>query len=183
MSSQADILEAFREAASGGGTLVARRRGDAWEVRRVEAALPGGGASSENTARVFTDGLRQFFGEPIVREVSRQVGLRPDSAEALDARAVLAALDMASESRAAFAGLNFISRQAISARGLSPQFRLVCLALGILPEKIPQPVLRRADEIFARSFEARADGDRRSVDLIEARLVMADSLAEALREE
>jgi hypothetical protein len=178
-----EIIDAFREAASQGASVVARRNGDRWEVRAVGSQgnpvavewRPLEGQSGE-TYQLFMDGLRQFFGEPIGREMALQ-----GSGDALDAKAVLSALDMAADSRAAFAGLNFISRQAMSARSMSPQFRVVCMALSMIPEKLPPDILERADAGFARRFADRSDSDRRSVDLIEARLLMAEALTEALQ--
>ena len=43
--------------------------------------------------------------------------------------------------------------------------------------------LARADEWFGARFEARCDHDRRGVDLIEARLIMGEVLAEILSAE
>jgi hypothetical protein len=184
-----DILEAFRQAAHQGESVVARRTGDAWEVRAVGAAPQGfkvnwmrPDAAATGTAGLFLEGLKHFFGEPIGREVSRQLEIA-EASDSLDARKVLGALEMAAESQAAFAGLNFISRQAMSARALSPQFRLVCMAMGVIPEKVPAEVRARADAAFARRFEARSDRDRHSIDLIESRLLMAEALAEARQQE
>ena len=188
MASNPEIVEAFREAAAEGASVIARRDGDGWEVRAVGLTGDGQkvawvrpqGSHGPGTAGLFMEGLREFYGDRISREVSRQIGLREDSDQALEAREVLGALDMATTSQQAFAGLNFLSQQAISARGLSPQFRLVCMALGILPDRIPAATLARADELFEARFEARRDRDRRGVDLIEARLIMGEVLAEIL---
>ena len=76
-----------------------------------------------------------------------------------------------------------VSRQAISARGLSPQFRVVCMAVGVIPERIGEAKCLKVDAIFQSRFDARADSDRRSVDLIEARILMAEVLAEIMDEE
>ncbi|MEZ0335899.1 MAG: hypothetical protein ACAI18_18055, partial [Gemmatimonadales bacterium] len=74
MAADPDLLEAFRQAARQGESVVARRSGDSWEVRavgadpsgvKVEWVRPAGGPSA--TAGLFMDGLRQFFGEPIGR--------------------------------------------------------------------------------------------------------------------
>ena len=124
MGSNPQIVEAFREAARQGESIVARREGDGWEVRAVGRTGDGRrvawvrpqGAEGPGTAGLFIEGLRESYGEPIGREVSRQLGLREDSEQALEAREVLGALEMASTSQEAFAGLNFLSRQAISAR-------------------------------------------------------------------
>ena len=191
MASNPEIIDAFREAAAQGASVVARRDGDGWEVRAVGRTGDGRSvawvrprdANGPGTAGLFIEGLREFFGDPIGREVSRQIGLRADSDQALEARAVLGALEMATTSQQAFAGLNFLSQQAISARGTSPQFRLVCMALGVLPDRIPSETLAQADELFQARFAARRDGDRRGVDLIEARLLMGEVLAELLSAE
>ena len=187
MSSNPQIVEAFRKAAAQGGSVIARRNGDGWEVHAVgsagndhRVAWLGEGPGDSGTTGLFMEGLRQFYGERIGREVARQLGMREDSEQALDAREVLGALDMANSSQQAFAGLNFLSRQAISARGVSPQFRIVCMARGVLPDRIPPAALARADELFEARFEARREGDRRGVDLIEARLIMGEVLAEIL---
>lgn len=188
MASSPEIIDAFREAATHGASVVARREGDVWEVsavgrtgdgRRVAWVRPQGSPGA-GTAGLFIEGLNEFFGDPIGREVSRQLGLREDSEQALEAREVLGALEMAVASQQAFAGLNFLSRHAISARGVSPQFRLVCMAMGVLPDRIPPATLSKADELFEARFEARRDGDRRGVDLIEARLIMGEVLVEIL---
>jgi len=191
LASNPEIIDAFREAAAQGASVVARRDGDGWEVRAVGRTGDGRSvawvrprdANGPGTAGLFIEGLREFFGDPIGREVSRQIGLRADSDQALEARAVLGALEMATTSQQAFAGLNFLSQQAISARGTSPQFRLVCMALGVLPDRIPSETLAQADELFQARFAARRDGDRRGVDLIEARLLMGEVLAELLSAE
>ena len=186
MGSQPKILEAFREAATQGDSVVARRDGDRVEVRAVGRTGDGRDvawivrpARDAGTAGIFMEGLRQFYGEPIGREVSRQLGLR-ESNDSLEARSILGALEMASASQQAFAGLNFISRHAVSARRLTPQFRLVCVAAGVLPERIPDAKRLKADEIFQERFARRCDGDRRSVDLVEARLMMAEVLSEIM---
>ena len=191
MAGNLEIVEAFREAAAEGASVVARREGDGWEVRAVGHTGDGQrvawvrprGSHGTGTAGLFMEGLREFYGDPISREVSRQIGLHEDSDQALEAREVLGALDMATASQQAFAGLNFLSRHAISARGVSPQFRIVCMALGVLPDRIPPNALARADELFGARFEARCDRDRRGVDLIEARLIMGEVLAEILSAE
>lgn len=188
MTSSPQIVDAFREAAAKGARVVARPEGEQWEVRAVgfggdgfRVTWPGG--SEGGTAELFMEGLRQLYGERIGREVSRQIGLSGNADAALEARAVLDALEMAEASQQALAGLNFISRHAISAGGLSSQFRMVCLALGVLPDRIPGAKLLEADEIFNARFTARADRDRHAVDLIEARLLMAEVLSEILDEE
>jgi len=191
LASSPKIVDAFREAAVQGASVVARREGDAWEVRAVGSTGDGRsvawvrprGSPGTGTAGLFIEGLHEFFGDPISQAVSRQLGLREGSDEALEARDVLGALEMATASQEVFAGLNFLSRHAISARGVSPQFRIVCMALGVLPDRIPPAALARADELFEARFEARSDRDRRSVDLIEARLIMGEVLAEILSAE
>jgi hypothetical protein len=189
LASSPEIIDAFREAATHGASVVARREGDVWEVSAVGRAGDGRrvawvpsrrGPPARAPPGLFIEGLNEFFGDPIGREVSRQLGLREDSEQALEAREVLGALEMAVASQQAFAGLNFLSRHAISARGVSPQFRLVCMAMGVLPDRIPPATLSRADELFEARFEARRDGDRRGVDLIEARLIMGEVLVEIL---
>jgi hypothetical protein len=143
-------------------------------------ALVQGAPSATDTGSVFTESLRRVFGESIGRAVCRELKLHGARRAVLESQAVLRALEMAASSQAAYAGLNFASRHAMSARQSSPQFRIVCIALGIQPQALTDETLDSADAGFARRFDEAADGDRHCVDLARSRLLMADALQEAI---
>jgi hypothetical protein len=126
--------------------------------------------------------LHRLYGDRIGNAVAREMPLASASSSALEAGAILGALDMAATARCAVSGVNFVSRHAISARGRSHQFRLACASIGVSADVIPEPVLEAADERFHRAFDAMADSDKRAVDLPEARQMMADAVRTCLRE-
>ncbi len=179
-------LEAFEQAAQGGGHIAAVRQAGKVEVvavgrtaddRKVTWVPTDDPAAVGDAVRLFMGRLRESFGPSIGESVARTVGLRPGDGP-LEAASVLRAIEMASASIGAFRGVNFVSRHALGAAAGTPEFRAAARQAGIDVARLTNEQRLGADALFRRRFDFAADGDRRCVDLPRARELMAAALRE-----
>jgi hypothetical protein len=181
-------LDAFRIAAKDGGRITVVSRNGGISLVGSKATTKAAGIAWKpvddpavvgDAVRLFMTRLRESYGTAVGATVAREIGLDKPG-DGLAAADVERAIDMAATAHGALAGVNFISRHAVSASSNSPEFRLVCQVSGIDPGSLSPLRRQLADQLFGRSFDAAADGDRRCVDLPEARQLMVQALRTAL---
>ncbi len=178
-------IDAFQQAASTGTEIQVSEQdgqlkllGTGETPSRRQVAWVEGSQQGNDAAALFLQTLLGSYGNRIGQAVARELGLDTQAGKPLTSRQVNLAIDMAATSQTAFSGMNFLSRTAISASANNAEFRAACGEAGVSAQSMDSDARKAIDLVFAKAFNAAADGDRNHIDLPTARSLMRDAITQ-----
>jgi len=181
--SQTVSIEAFEQAAAKGGVILLERASDGMRViatgvtrdRRHVAWVQTQTAGEGDPTGVFLGLLEGRFGQRISDMVAREMGLEAN--RPLHAREVQRAIQLAKDSQAMFAGMNFMTRLQLSAVSNGPEFRSACAELGLDPDALSQADRQEIDRALEQAFREASGADGIHIDLLQGRALLRQVIA------
>ena len=153
-------LDAFTQAAAGGGEVYADINGERLQVLAA-GSLPSGRsvawiAPNVDTASMFVDTLARTFGGGVGSAVARELDLVSAPGKPLSSRTITQAVDMAREAGHAMGGVDFVTQLAFSAKASGAEFQRTAAELGIASASLDAGRRQSIDDAMQAQFTAAA---------------------------